>query len=680
MESRWKKAWLNPEGKHRVNAIIHEWPVEKETLMDAVKDYGYGGVVTNPSHKNMYEGFQENIRAFKDIVCELEKRGLGFWIYDESGYPSGYAGGETLKGHPEYEAKGFYMRRFVAYEDRLVRFALDFESDKIIWAAKYPMDISSLHQSYVQYDQMEPVSFTSDYVETSLKKGEAFFVFCVKPAYEGSQCTHNTCSFSRYINIMNPAAVQRFIELMFEPIEKEIPGIFSKARAVFTDEPSLMVGYSRDYEVWPYALAPWVDGLFEAYEKMYGQPIQPSLPLLFEGGDEGATVRINFYRLVGKLIGEAYSGALSAWCARHGGTFSGHYMLEENVYGQVMYYGSYEQVVRRTGYPGLDVLDCVPERFNYNTVKFPQMVARKMNAPGMMVEICPFGCIEEFKKAPYENMTGIMGLLYMSGVRTTNSYFSANFAEYSPEKLAKQTGYMSQAQAQEFNGYIGRMGVMLENMRLKTDVFVYYGYEDVCSKVIPQYTANTGRAFAYDFSALNITRALFEQGHDFLYADSEDLIGAAETGMVHGNDVSVLIVPAVDVIDGKALRAIRALEEKGTKVFFFEKTPHICSGDGNETPVDLVASGREEILSFLTSRDCDFKACPQNMLMKARFEDEKTIVWMLHNGARTPNQVAISAPTKGKIWNPVDGSITDISAEQSIMIAPLHSIFVVYPA
>ncbi|MBQ4623166.1 MAG: hypothetical protein IJB51_01335, partial [Clostridia bacterium] len=85
--------WKNPEKQHRVNPMMHAWPKDRTILMDAIKDYGFGGVVTNPSYDNWYAGYPENAREFKNLLAELDERGLDFWIYDEKGYPSGYAGG-----------------------------------------------------------------------------------------------------------------------------------------------------------------------------------------------------------------------------------------------------------------------------------------------------------------------------------------------------------------------------------------------------------------------------------------------------------------------------------------------------------------------------------------------------------------------------------------------------------
>lgn len=66
------KNWQNPPAKNRVNPIVHGWPESRTELMDAVKAFGFGGVVTNPSHENWYEGYRNNVREFKSVMKELD--------------------------------------------------------------------------------------------------------------------------------------------------------------------------------------------------------------------------------------------------------------------------------------------------------------------------------------------------------------------------------------------------------------------------------------------------------------------------------------------------------------------------------------------------------------------------------------------------------------------------------
>ena len=690
-----QEQFQNPAPKYRVNPMMHDWPKDHRTdLMDAVKAFGFGGVVTNPSHKNGFTQNPENIREFGVAMREMEERGIAYWIYDENGYPSGYAGGLVLEGHPELEAKGFYMRRRIAYQPRHTTFTLDEESDKIVWVAKCPIETPGMHESFVQFEKMEPVPFTDTFCECDLAEKETLFIFCVKPAYEGSHCTHNVCSYARYINVMDERAVRRFIDLVFEPIIAQIPDAFARATAVFTDEPSLQVGYARDYEVWPYALVPWVDGLFEKFEAEYGVSILPYLPLLFEGQANAYPIRIKFYRLVGKIIAHAYSGQLAAWCEAHGGKFSGHYLGEESMVSHVKDYGSNLDVIKAASYPGIDVLCCYPEIYNYNTAKHAQMVVRKKGTNGMMAEICPFVDVTNFAKDPIENMTGVLGLLYLSGVRVTHSYFSSNFESYDPEKFVGHKGYMTQRDAIDFNAYVGRMGYMLDGIQNDCNTFVYYGVEDVQAKMRPAHSVSFGPETAADRSTIAITKKIYEAGHDFYYADRDDIVDASASladgaPVISGCAVKTVIVPALDVVYDETMGALQKLRQAGVMVLFFDKVPRYGTDGGDLTGGGGMAceAGRftpvtaEDILWHLDNRGDVFTATADGvMLIKGRFARDGKELYFVDNNTRQAADVrfAHTEKTNATVYNPVDGSIAPIEMGKSWTIPSFRGVFVLF--
>ena len=83
-----REQFLHPDLKYKMKTIIHKWPEKEELLMDAVKAFGYGGVATNPDQDNGYTSNPENLEKFDRILKRLQDKGLGYWIYDEKGYPS----------------------------------------------------------------------------------------------------------------------------------------------------------------------------------------------------------------------------------------------------------------------------------------------------------------------------------------------------------------------------------------------------------------------------------------------------------------------------------------------------------------------------------------------------------------------------------------------------------------
>ena len=99
-----------------INPMMHGLPDSDVRLVcAALKDFGFSGAVTNVSGENGFTKNAENVEKLAVAAQILRESGLEYWIYDETGYPSGQAGGITLENHPELEAKGFYMRKFEAF-------------------------------------------------------------------------------------------------------------------------------------------------------------------------------------------------------------------------------------------------------------------------------------------------------------------------------------------------------------------------------------------------------------------------------------------------------------------------------------------------------------------------------------------------------------------------------------
>lgn len=678
-----RNTFENPPKSYRVNPMMHGWPADLKLAMEALNDYGYGGAVTNVPFADGFTSNSKNIEKFGEILDTMDAAGLSYWIYDEMGYPSGQGGGLVLEGHPEFAAKGFYMHRRIAYEPTHARFLLDDESDKIVWAARYPVETPGIHESYVQFDRMTPVPFTETELECDLAAKEVLYVFCVKDAYEGTHSTHNVSSFRKNLNIMDKKAVRRFIDLCFEPIVKGIPDAYSRAVNVFTDEPSLHVAYVREYETWNYALAPWADGLFEAFEKEYGFSILPQLPLLFEGDMNGYPVRVQFYKLVGKLIAEAWSGQIAEWCEAHGGGFSGHYLLEENISHHVKQYGDYIQVLRAASYPGIDILNCYPEIYTYNTTKYPQMAMRKNKANGMMVEICPFSLVEEFKKDPLNNMTCVMGLLYLGGVRITHSYFQANFSDWRGGALGKTGGYTNESETNWFNEYVGRLGAMLDGLENKCGTFIYYGVEDAQAKTKPLYCGGWGSGdHVADQATDALCRTVYEAGRDFYYIDSEDLAEAMATlkadgvPSISGNPVKQIFVPALDVMYAEAVSMLRKLADAGVEVRVMDRMPRYAAETGTALEPVLQAVSLGEIRKMVLGDEVFPAPAEGGLVLRGRFEKDGKTVHMLVNKSRSDAVIGYQGED-GEIWNPIDGSVCGVTHGAQVTIPAMRAVFVV---
>ena len=654
----------NPPKKYNPKKLVHAWKNDLEATTANIIAQGYGGVVTNVPFDNGFTSNKANHERFGQIMDILDEKGLPFWIYDENGYPSGKAGGLTLVDHPEFEAKGFFMYKRPAFEKTKAKYHLPDEADKIIYAAKYKFGTGTTEET-VDYSTVTPLPFEKDFLECELDCGEMLYIFAVKTVFEGSHGMNNVSTGIKNINIMDEKAVRRFIDVAYEPIIKENPNAFERAEKIFTDEPSLFVAYTNEKDTWTYACAPYVDGIFEEYTKEYGEDLLPYLPLIFEGGKSSYPIRVKFYELVGKLTARAYSGQLRDWCREHGSVFSGHYLGEENIGLHVAYYGNYIKVLMNSGYPGIDVVECFSEIFQFINQKAPQMAARKMGADGLMAELCPFVMRDEFEKAPYDNMKCITALCYMHGVRTANSYFQNPEIE----------------EMKEFNDYTGRIGYMLDGLNAESDIFVYYPVEDAQAKLRPRHCSRwIGEDTTTQVALRKTVEALEFGGFDFLFADNDDIISAANSseGIISGLKVRTVIVPSIDVIRGSTLEGLKKLSEKGVKIRFIDKLPKADAETGREINANgFSAYSDEEVLEELYAAGGIFVGKNKNKIIRGRFALGEKYLYMLVNMDREDGEIIFNSLTDGELWNPENGSISPIKAGEKLNLPALRAIFVI---
>jgi hypothetical protein len=144
-------------------------------------------------------------------------------------------------------------------------------------------------------------------------------------------------------DLMNPAAVRRFIELTHEGYRRWVGREFGKTiTAVFTDE--MRVGGRLGSDT-----LPWTPDLPRIFRERKGYDLKP-LEALFDSGPETARLRYDFCDVWSSLFREAYLEQIRAWCKDHGLLSVGHFPGEDEFQGPARY--GFGDVMR-----GLEALD-----------------------------------------------------------------------------------------------------------------------------------------------------------------------------------------------------------------------------------------------------------------------------------------------------------------------------------
>ena len=241
---------------------------------------------------------EEWMKCVETCAQKAEQLGIGAWIYDENGWPSGFAGGKVLE---KEENRDCFLTS--------ARGAFDPEAE---------------------------ASYVTDGNRLVRVRGGSSGVECLNVYVHVSPST---------ADILNPRVVDEFIGLTHEAYEKRLGEKFGLIRGFFTDEPQYYrwgVPYSRTME--------------DFFMREYGEDVADGLGLLFEDADGYAQFRYRYYLAMQSLMLNSFAKKIYFWCDKRGLEFTGHYVEESSLAGQMMCCAGVMPFYKYQHIPGIDWL------------------------------------------------------------------------------------------------------------------------------------------------------------------------------------------------------------------------------------------------------------------------------------------------------------------------------------
>ncbi len=243
-------------------------------------------------------------RALSAAVDEAKKQGIQVWIYDEDGWPSGFASGKIPQLGERFQHKKlqFSFGMPPAEEQRLV-------------ARFVPQG-----NGYVLADGWKEV-------------GGADLCFY----YEVN---------AHYADLLEEETTELFIRLTHEVYRERLGEYFGDTiRGVFTDEPQLNT----------FGL-PWSFCLCEEFLKRNGYDLLSRLWLLAADGEGCEVLRHDFWDTVNDLFLHRFTEKIYRWCEENGLKFTGHFACEDGLCDQVASNGGVMANYAYMQVPGIDYL------------------------------------------------------------------------------------------------------------------------------------------------------------------------------------------------------------------------------------------------------------------------------------------------------------------------------------
>ena len=282
----------------------------KEQL-ESFAEQGMGGVFAHSRAglKIEYLG-EEWFDAFAFSAQECERLGLDLYIYDEDGWPSGFAGGIVYQKDEEYLERYLHAQKFVyPYED-------------------LPQNIVAVYKDLG--DNFEFLSFNGDNLCEDY--GEIVVVFAIfNPVY---------------VDILNKDAMAYFRKVTHEEYKKRFGDKFGKViKGIFTDEPHLS----------PNGI-PWGKYIPSSFEKLNGYSVYEALPYTFYKVGDYQKYRYDFWKNISALMVESFSQPYHEWAKENSLDFTGHYTCEEGQVEQISTCGGVMPLYEYQGIIGIDAL------------------------------------------------------------------------------------------------------------------------------------------------------------------------------------------------------------------------------------------------------------------------------------------------------------------------------------
>lgn len=340
---------------------------------------------------------------------------LQAWLYDENGWPSGFAGGKLLERE----------------EDR---------------------DQYLSHQ----LGEFDPNATVSYYLEN----GKLIRTQSPVPGREHLNVSVHTAVSTA--DILNPEVTEKFLALTHQVYKEHFGENFSKIfRGFFTDEPQ--------YQRWHTPYTPVVADYFREH---YGQDIFDGIGLLFVEAEDFRTFRYRYWKAMQQLMLDNFAKKVYHWCEENDVQLTGHYVEEISMGCQIMCCAGVMPFYEYEHIPGIDWLG----KFTDNELSPRQVGSAACQLGKKQVITESFGCCGH--EVTPQDLRRIVGFQYVNGANLLCQHlipYAENGnrkrdhpAHYSPKNSWVKEDFGA------FNLYVSRLSKLLSGSTEQVKVAVLH--------------------------------------------------------------------------------------------------------------------------------------------------------------------------------------------------------------
>jgi hypothetical protein len=511
--------------------------LDTETLKWQVKEMseaGLGGCFMHARGglETEYLG-QEWMNCISECIKEGNKTGMHSWIYDENGWPSGFADGAVTALGDRYHGRWLKIQSYssknliVETSDILGVYKIDRESN------------TAVKINILQADTSEEI------------------------------VTIRNCSNPYYIDVMSREAVRAFIDSTHEKYYSLFKEEFGKGlKGFFTDEPRLSGDFEGDI--------PWSYAIPEEFKRLYGYDILEVLPSLFIKFAGYEKVRYDFWNLVSKLFVNSFIKQIGDWCREHNCMLTGHIMMEESIFTQMTGTAGVMPFYEHMDIPGIDWL----RRMISSPVVPKQVgsVATQLGKKHVLTEsfaLCGWN-------VDFEELKWIVEWQFVNGVNLVCQHLQGytirglRKRDYPPSLFIQQSWWKDY---HLFNDYLAKLSLLLSSGKSNVNALLLHPMK---SGWVVYDGNNNDEIKKLDTDFIQASELLSDLHIDYHYGDEtiiEKYGRVEESNFVIGNcKYKVVFLPSMVTIDENTLNLLSEFAQKGGKIISLGEVPRLCGG------------------------------------------------------------------------------------------------------
>lgn len=548
-----------------------------------LKDAGCGGFFMHarPGLATPYLG-EDWMRCIRASAEEAKKLGLTAWVYDENGWPSGFADGKLLADEANHDG---YLTHSVGEYDP---------------------------GAYCSY------SLAGEKLEriTAPRPGEALNVYLhISPSS---------------VDILQKRVAEGFIAETHKKYEEEFGSEFPRLiSGFFTDEPQ----YYRNALAFSRALP-------DAYKARYGGDVLDELGLLFAEKEGYRAFRYRYWLTMQRLMEENFGKTLYDYHESRGISLIGHYVDETSLAGQMTCCAGIMPLYKYEHVPGIDWLGRSP----VTTAEVKQVASAAAQYGRRRVITESFAACG-WSVTPWE-LKYIVDSEFVYGANLLCHHlvpvgergerkrdFPAHFSGINP---------WAEEFFGEFNDYAARLGCFIGETNETVDVAMlspirsaYFGY---------RYTPADGFGVGELDEGFRAAEKLLEDNLIPFHLLSESLLeedGFAEGGRIGCGRMSYryLVLPPVYTLSADTARLIGDFLRSGGKLLLLGEKPRYLEGEEHQFPDIRSNCTLEELKALLPF---SVLGDTENVRFTLREKDGKTLFFLVNCDTGREKEIAFT--------------------------------------